>query len=106
MKIFSLNVNRFGKTVNFKYNKSTPSEIVEWRNDCNLRKETAKDIAKYVTDSRNGIDVALFQEVDYKECFDEFVSYAPSLFVQRGTCSEPVHKEVFALCCRPGGKAE
>lgn len=80
MKIFSLNVNRFGKTVNFKYNKSTPAEIVEWRNDCNLRKETAKDIAKYVTDSRNGIDVALFQEVDYKECFDEFVSY----FVRMG----------------------
>lgn len=77
MKIFSLNVNRFGKTVNFKYKQSTPMEIANWNSDfnCNLRKAIAKDIAKYVTDNRNNIDIALFQEVDYQECFEEFVSY-------------------------------
>lgn len=83
MKIFSLNVNRFGKTKNFKYNNSTPIEKADWYSDlnCDLRKATARNIANYVIDSKKKIDIALFQEVDYRqESFNEFVSY----FVKMG----------------------
>lgn len=76
MNIFSVNANMFGKTLNKFKNK------YDWNSsfNYNLRKVTANDIAKYVTDDRNGIDIAIFQEIDYQDNFEDFVSY----FIRKG----------------------